>query len=70
MNINIREIKTDELLNVAKLDAEVWISAYNKNFSKKIQLSSHHIQWLSLILLKCSATFFDQPLPLVLALLH
>lgn len=35
MNIEIREINEDELLDVAKLDAEVWITAYNKNFAKK-----------------------------------
>lgn len=35
MNIKVREIKIDELSDVAKLDAEVWLSAYNKNFAKK-----------------------------------
>ena len=35
MNIDIREIKDNNLDEVAVLDGKVWLDAYNKNFTKK-----------------------------------
>lgn len=35
MNITIKKDKENNLLDIARLDAEVWLDAYNKNFSKK-----------------------------------
>jgi len=35
MDIKIKKNEENNLIDIAKLDADVWLDAYNKNFSKK-----------------------------------